>query len=152
MRTRPLVEGDLDACADLFVTVFNKEPWNDCWTVELAMDYFRDIYNTPGFHGFVLEAKAESLENFPRIIGFIIGTRKRWWSGDIFYLYEMCVDEAYQGKGIGKQLMSDTKMGLIEKGYTAIVLLTERIFPAARFYEKHGFMESTDTRFYFCSL
>lgn len=145
MMTRSFAEKDIAACAGLFTEVFNSEPWNDRWTVDLAIDYFQDIINTPGFEGFVLE-------NESAIAGFILGTRKKWWSGDIYYLYEMCVNQAFQRKGAGSQLFSDAKASLAQKGFSSIVLLTERTFPAAHFYEKHGFYESPDTRFYFCSL
>lgn len=145
MMTREFTRNDLKACAELFVNVFNRKPWNDQWSVPLAVDYFKDVAHSPGFNGFILEDEHT-------IDGFVLGTRKKWWSGDIYYLYEMCVTPSKQGKGIGSQLMDYTKQSLIEKGYTSIVLLTERIFPSAQFYEKQGFIESPHTRFYLCGL
>ena len=145
MKIRPFEINDLPASADIFIEVFNSEPWNDRWTIQLATEYFQDVIATPGFHGFVFEKEAA-------IVGFVLGTRKKWWSGDIYYLYEMCVNSTFQGIGIGSQIMAETKKSLINKGFSSIVLLTERTFPSARFYEKHGFLESPDTRFYFCSL
>lgn len=158
MRTRPFVREDISACTTLFIEVFNREPWNDRWTRQLATEYFEDVLYTPGFEGFVMEADSDLNMNSdnksrkPAIVGFVIGTRKKWWSGDIYYLYEMCVDESYQGEGIGSKLMEEAKVALLEKGFSSIVLLTERTFPAAHFYKKHGFIESPETRFYFCSL
>lgn len=156
MRTRPFVKEDITVCTALFTEVFNREPWNDRWTEKLATEYFEDVLNTPGFEGFVVEKDSESesanQNGEPAIVGFVIGTRKKWWSGDIYYLYEMCVDESYQGEGIGSKLMDDAKAALLEKGFSSIVLLTERTFPAAYFYQKQGFIESPETRFYFCSL
>ncbi|KEF38360.1 acetyltransferase [Schinkia azotoformans MEV2011] len=168
MRTRPFVKEDISACTSLFIDVFNREPWNDRWTGQLASEYFEDVVNTPGFEGFVMEAESDSGSDSnsgsnsdmatdnqsekPAIVGFVIGTRKKWWSGDIYYLYEMCMDESYQGEGIGSKLMEDAKSTLVSKGFSSIVLLTERTFPAAHFYQKHGFIESPETRFYFCSL
>lgn len=146
MITRPFAKADIRACTDMFINVFNREPWNDRWTLALAVEYFQDVMNTPGFEGFVIEAEDS------KIVGFVIGARKKWWSGDIYYLYEMCVDEAYQEKGIGTKLMDAAKIRLMEKGYTAIVLLTERTFPSASFYKKQGFIETSEIRFYFCSL
>jgi len=147
MKTRPFFKDDIPACAALFLNVFNREPWNDQWTIQLAVEYIEDVMNTPGFVGLVMEDSRKR-----EIIGFVIGARKKWWNGDIFYLYEMCVGQAYQGKGIGKQLMEDTKTSLFQNGFSAIVLLTERTFPSAHFYEKQGFIESPDTRFYYCGL
>jgi len=145
MKIRPFEINDLPASADIFIEVFNSEPWNDRWTIQLATEYFQDVIATPGFYGFVFEKESV-------IVGFVLGTRKKWWSGDIYYLYEMCVNSTFQGIGIGSQIMAETKKSLINKGFSSIVLLTERTFPSARFYEKHGFLESPDTRFYFCSL
>ncbi|MED4353308.1 GNAT family N-acetyltransferase [Schinkia azotoformans] len=158
MRTRPFVKEDISACTTLFIEVFNREPWNDRWTGQLATEYFEDVLHTPGFEGFVMEVDSDSDSDSynqsgkPVIVGFVIGTRKKWWSGDIYYLYEMCMDESYQGEGIGSKLMEDAKSALVSKGFSSIVLLTERTFPAAHFYQKHGFIESPETRFYFCSL
>lgn len=147
---------DISACTTLFIDVFNREPWNDRWTEQFASEYFEDVLNTPGFEGFVVEAEldldSDNQNGEPVIVGFIIGARKKWWSGDIYYLYEMCVDESYQGEGLGSKLMEDAKTALLEKGFSSIVLLTERTFPAAHFYKKQGFIESPETRFYFCSL
>lgn len=150
LRTRPFVKEDISACTTLFIEVFNRDPWNDRWTGQLASEYFEDVWNMPGFEGFVLEADKKSEE--PAIVGFVIGAKKKWWSGDIYYLYEMCVDESYQGEGLGSKLMEDAKASLLDKGFSSIVLLTERTFPAAHFYKKQGFLESPETRFYFCSL
>ncbi|MEC1638702.1 GNAT family N-acetyltransferase [Schinkia azotoformans] len=160
MRIRLFVKEDISACTTLFIEVFNREPWNDCWTGQLATEYFEDVLHTPGFEGFVMEVDSGSDSDSdsynqsgkPAIVGFVIGTRKKWWSGDIYYLYEMCMDESYQGEGIGSKLMEDAKSALVSKGFSSIVLLTERTFPAAHFYQKHGFIESPETRFYFCSL
>ncbi|HHW39043.1 MAG TPA: GNAT family N-acetyltransferase [Bacillales bacterium] len=158
MRTRSFTKDDISACTTLFIETFNREPWNDRWTEQLASEYFEDVLHTPGFEGFVMEADDDSCSDSDNqsgkfaIVGFIIGTRKKWWSGAIYYLYEMCVDETYQGEGIGSKLMEESKSSLMDKGFSSIVLLTERTFPAAYFYKKHGFIESPETRFYFCSL
>ncbi|WP_102347321.1 GNAT family N-acetyltransferase [Bacillus sp. Marseille-P3661] len=145
MITRDFEGKDLEVCAELFIEVFNNEPWNDRWTFPLAMNYFNDIINTPGFNGFILE-------DTDGVKGFVFGTRKKWWSGDVYYLYEMCVQPTNHRTGLGSRLMDDVKKILTRYQYSSVILSTERTYIAARFYEKQGFIESENTRFYYYGL
>lgn len=61
-----------------------------------------DIVNTPGFKGYVTEDDSQ-------IVGLVLGHRKRWWRGDIYYLNEMCVSLNRQGEGIGTAMMKFVK-------------------------------------------
>ncbi|MEC1261039.1 GNAT family N-acetyltransferase [Bacillus swezeyi] len=127
-------ESDLLKCAETFIDVFNKEPWNDEWTLEKAKQYLFHFYQTPGFKG-ILAAEGEA------IIGFIFGIHRVWWRGDEFFIHEMCVMADCQKKGVGKALLHYLIEEMKESDITNISLLTDRGIPAEEFYKKNGFEE-----------
>lgn len=132
MNLRLFTGSDLEECTNVFVHVFNQAPWNDEWTTVKAFQYLNDFVNTPGFLGIVAEDGEE-------IIGFVFGVRKRWWSGDEFFVHELCVSTEKQHMGIGTSLLKYLEAQLELIGVKNIVCLTDRGTPAELFYEKNGF-------------
>ncbi|MCM3225992.1 GNAT family N-acetyltransferase [Terribacillus saccharophilus] len=131
MEIRLCIEDDLKACSDTYAKVFNEAPWNEAWTAETAFSYLIDFYRTPGFTGIVAVKNEE-------VIGFLFGVKRKWWSGDEFFINEMCVRADQQNKGIGKTLMEY----LIETTDADMIsLLTDRGLPAENFYKRNGFKE-----------
>lgn len=126
-------ETDLVKCIETFIKVFNDEPWNDEWTFPKAHNYLVDFYQTPGFLGVIV------IEN-EEVIGFIMGVQRKWWSGDEFYIHEMCVDTERQNRGIGKSLL-EYSIKSLGNHISNITLLTDRGIPAEAFYKKNGFEE-----------
>lgn len=55
MTIRTYTCEDFQRCVELFINVFNQEPWNDNWSNEYAEQYLKDFINTPGFKGIVFE-------------------------------------------------------------------------------------------------
>ncbi|WP_152656644.1 GNAT family N-acetyltransferase [Oceanobacillus sp. CFH 90083] len=134
MQFKTVEESDLVTCSKLFLNVFNEEPWNDEWTLEKAEKYLSDFYQTPGFFG------VSALEN-NEIIGFIFGVCRVWWSGDEFFINEMCVNTDQQNKGVGKALINYLEKVMDANRISTISLLTDRGIPAEEFYKKNGFKE-----------
>lgn len=134
MEFRSFETNDLLRCTHTFINVFNQEPWNDEWSAETAFQYLLDYTNTSGFIGIVAEEGKE-------IIGFIFGVRKPWWSGDEFFINEMCVSAEKQKTGVGSKLMKFLEEKLKMDGIENITLLTDRGIPAEIFYKKNGFTE-----------
>ncbi len=131
MEIRLCTENELKACSDTYAKVFNEAPWNEAWTAESAFSYLIDFYQTPGFTGIV------AVEN-EEVMGFLFGVKRKWWSGDEFFINEMCVRADQQNKGIGKALMEY----LIETTNADMIsLLTDRGLPAENFYKRNGFKE-----------
>ena len=77
----------------------NQQRWNDKWSIEAAKQYLLDYINTPGFTG-IIAVKEEVF------IGFIFGAQKVWWSGNEFFINEMCVKIEEQKNGIGSMLLN----------------------------------------------
>ncbi|MBD8032536.1 MULTISPECIES: GNAT family N-acetyltransferase [Solibacillus] len=133
MEFKLMEETDLVKCIETFIKVFNDEPWNDEWTFPKAQKYLLDFYQTPGFLGVIVKENEE-------VMGFIMGVQRKWWSGDEFYIHEMCVDSERQNRGIGKALL-DYLIKSLGNNISNITLLTDRGIPAEAFYKKNGFEE-----------
>lgn len=131
MNIRNYSSEDFQGCIELFINVFNEEPWKDSWTQEKAQQYLKDYIDTPGFKGIVAEDVT--------IQGFIMGVRKRWWSSDEFFIHEMCVKIADQRSGVGTKMLNHLGNTLKSEGIERITLLTSKEIPAEQFYKKNGF-------------
>ena len=134
MELKLFTDNDLVKCTETFIEVFNDEPWNDEWTSAKAEKYLLNFYQTPGFLG------VSAVEN-NEIIGFIFGVNRVWWSGDEFFINEMCVRKQYQNKGIGREMLNHLIKELHSSNISNITLLTDRGIPAETFYKKNGFEE-----------
>ena len=125
----------IDACTDLFLTVFTREPWNDQWASRQdAKQYLESHYAFNSFLGYVAV-----YDN--RIVGASFGFIKPWQRGLEYYINEIFVDTAVQGKGIGTLLLKQIAADIKGKNMNAIVLTTQKAFPAYGFYVKNGFTE-----------
>lgn len=120
----------LPACAALFVDTFNAEPWNESWTLEIAMARFGDMLETPGYIGVALMAGH-------MVTGAALGQVESWFSGSHFYLREMFVRVDLQRQGRGERLLEGLMS--LTPNIEATYLITDRDGPAAQFYHRHGF-------------
>lgn len=134
MITRIYAEADFKLCVRLFMDVFNHEPWNDRWKYADAEQYLRECIASPGFQGVIA---CDDMD----VCGFILGNRKKWWSGDEFFIQEMCVAPAAQRGGVGTGLLKCLQDHPGLDGIRRITLLTGRGIPAEDFYRKNGFRE-----------
>ncbi|HEY4622970.1 MAG TPA: GNAT family N-acetyltransferase [Solibacillus sp.] len=134
MEFKTYTEQDLEKCTKTFIKVFNSAPWNDEWTPENATSYLTDFTHTPGFLGLLAFEHDE-------IVGFIFGVRRAWWSGNEFFIHEMCVASQKQHAGVGTALLNQLVNELKPHAIQNITLLTDRGIPAEAFYKKNGFEE-----------
>lgn len=134
MEFKRIEESDLVKCTATFIKVFNAEPWNDDWQDESAFQYLSDFYHTPNFLGLT------AIEN-GEILGFIFGIQRKWYSGDEYFIHEMCVDQSLQNKGVGKAMLNHLESQLKDQSVESMTLLTNRDIPAERFYKNNGFEE-----------
>lgn len=118
-------------CADLFVSVFNAEPWHDGWTVSSAARRLTDMVNTPGFVGVAV------LGEDGQVDGAALGHTEQWVSGRHFYLQEMFVRRNQQRRGHGRRLLAELRQRLPD--VEVMYLMTDQETPAQSFYEREGF-------------
>jgi aminoglycoside 6'-N-acetyltransferase I len=136
MKLLSIEHQHLRACATLFISVFNSPPWNEKWSQDVALKRLEDCFNTPGAYGVVAIVEDE-------VSGFAIGVVEQYDQNENFYLKEICVDSTKQRSGIGTKMMDALHHDLVRKGVGMVYLLTIRDSPAAAFYEKCGFLNSS---------
>jgi aminoglycoside 6'-N-acetyltransferase I len=131
VRWRPEL---LPAVVDVFVEVFNAEPWSDRWSVDSATRRLRDLQATPGFEGAALVVDGV-------LTAFVGGYRQRWWdNSDHFYIAEMAVRPHAQRTGQGTRLLRAFLAELHD--VSRVYLLTAAGGPAADFYRTLGFQSA----------
>jgi aminoglycoside 6'-N-acetyltransferase I len=121
----------LGPAVELYIDVFNAEPWNDRWTVATATPRLAGLQATPGFEGAALTGGGE-------LLAFLAGHRQPWWDGgDHFYLAEFAVARHARRRGHGTRLLTGFLAGL--HGVTSCHLLTAVDGEAGAFYRRSGF-------------
>lgn len=141
MEIRKMTEQDLDGGTDLFVEIFNDEPWGDQWTLEGTKQYVSDFFYAPNFLGLLAVEDDE-------IVAFLYGASRAWWSGREFYINEMGVKKEARQKGVGTILLHALEKELEEDKVKYVSLLTDRGMPAEEFYRAIGFEEIERLVFY----
>ncbi|MED4041149.1 GNAT family N-acetyltransferase [Niallia taxi] len=128
----PITVDAIDQCIELYISVFNSEPWNETWTYPAAKERLTDLLHTPKFLGFLLYEK-------DNLIGFIAGNSKRSYAGLTFYLAELCINNRIQGKGFGTKLLLSLEEELQRRDIQSLYLLTANGGAAETFYLKNGY-------------
>ena len=131
----------LSECSDLYMKTYSQEPWNERWSSrDVVDDFYRNHFTNNYFLGFVAY-KDES------VIGVCVGFLKPWIKGMEYYIDDFFVRSDYQGQGIGSEFLALVKSELVSQNIHAIILSTQRGYPAHKFYEKMGFSVLEDTIF-----
>ena len=132
MDIRRIEEKDLDALAELFVSVFNSEPWSENWAKEWACERLNIIFNSYRFYGYMAEKG-----NTP--IGAIfsrIGSYKGELELEIIENFVSCIE---QRTGVGAALMGELKSQAKKDDIVCFILQTDKTTFAKDFYLKYGF-------------
>ena len=135
MKLREISPAEIDACAELFVSVFSNPPWNENWTFSTAQKRLSDCLMTPGFTGLAHEDGGV-------IHGFAFGNIQHYLDEKHYYLLELCIRTDRQREGIGSRIMNALKEIMQAQNVSRIYTLTARDTPARRFYEKLGYYPS----------
>jgi aminoglycoside 6'-N-acetyltransferase I len=121
-------------CSDLYIKVFNAEPWNDKWTLGTAHKRLNDIYISPNFEGVLCV-------EYGKVIGAIFGNYEQYYDGVHYNLREMFISKELQGKGLGSKLLKELEKRLRGLGVTTIILFTSKENKTSSFYLKNNFSE-----------
>lgn len=132
---KQLDNSDAADIEELFVNVFTKEPWNDDWSNKNQLQlYIQDLIGQNNSLTFGLYEGTE-------LVGISLGHIRHWYSGTEYYIDELCISTAKQGKGIGTLFIDKIEKACKKFGLTHIFLLTENNVPAFEFYKKRSFYE-----------
>ncbi len=129
---------DIEEIKQLFVEVFTNEPWNDDWSDPKQLhEYLIDLIDNRNSMTF-------GLYEDDYLIGLSMGSILHFHNGTEYYIFEFCIKEEKQGKGIGTEFLKKIEDFIKEKQVSIIFLQTERTVPAYGFYKKNGFVELND--------
>lgn len=136
MRTiRDITPADIETCAALLIDAYNREPWNDHWTMETATRLLREFMQVERFKGFLLEEDGVA-------VGAAFCHSRTWWTNDELFVDEFYIANNKQRMGLGGELMAAVEAYTKAMGLAGVTLLTNRYFPAMDFYRKLGFEEA----------
>lgn len=125
----------LNEYAELFMSVFNGEPWKNHWTIESATLRIKNMIETNTFFGRALYEKN-------MLIGMVWGQKEVNYNGLHFHLQEFCIKGELQQKGYGTFLLDAFYEILKEYGIKNIYLLTLKGERTEGFYKNKGFQTS----------
>ncbi|MBW2996015.1 GNAT family N-acetyltransferase [Candidatus Woesearchaeota archaeon] len=132
MRIRKATKKDIGKIAEILMVEFSKPPYKEKWSNQRALKRINEYYKRDSHYLLVAEMDK-------KIIGFIA-----------FYLYtdhlapggfiiDIAVTSSYQGKGIGKALISNAESFLNKKKAKTIILESDMRSKAYKIYQKKGY-------------
>ncbi len=127
-------------CVALFLKTFHQKPFEFTFlTTENIERYFCDLEETPKFLGFVYTVKNT-------VLGFCLGIIVDYFNNISYDIKEIAVRHEFQGRGLGKQILSEIEARLSrEYAVEVVTLATQSTIPAYKFYKKMDYILSENT-------
>jgi aminoglycoside 6'-N-acetyltransferase I len=120
--------------AECLRRAFAREPWNEDWSVALALERVENLSCPTISSGWLMiDWDADA------VVAGLFGRKTVYVDRYEYFVDELFVDPDYQRKGNGSALMRDVYERLKRMGYFSVVLNTERGCPAEQFYTACGF-------------
>ena len=132
MEIRSIKQNDLDVLCDVFVSVFNSDPWNESWEKSWVLERLEILFNSYGFCGFLAVDDTE-------ILGAIFSRLGSYMGEHELEIAEMYVDGNHQRKGVGAALIAEIQDYSLANGISCLVLQTDKHTFAKDFYLGLGF-------------
>lgn len=132
MKLIELTEDHLDEAVKLYQDTFSKEPWFDDDSDESVRNLLINHMNNNYYLGYGL-IKEDVL------VGLSIGFKKPWIKGIEYYVDQFVISYHYQHQGLGTIFLEFIENDLKKQDINAMILNTEKGYPAEEFYIKNGF-------------
>jgi aminoglycoside 6'-N-acetyltransferase I len=122
----------LKGAAGVIVSAYARPPWNECWSLEAAVENVTYVLETP--RSITLAAVDGS-----KVLGIALGIRQRRHAGPVIHLDELSVLPEAQGAGIGTALLSAILETAKAEGCNSVWLVSQRGGALSEFYQRCGF-------------
>ena len=126
-------KSDFDEVARIYVEEFSKEPFNEAWTLKLALEKLDVFSRYCDIWKIVFEEK---------LIGFLVINPNQWFLGETIFGEEMAVSEEFQSKGIGENAIRRIFEIYKKKGYKKYMCLVNKRSKSFGLQKKMGVEES----------
>ena len=145
MTVRAINKEDIAEVAEIYMSAYNKIPWNYNWRLEDAIIYLKEYFDCPQFVGFVLMEGNE-------VAAALFAHKKTWWTGNQLFIDELFVNSEKQGLGYGRVLMQHAEKYCSQNDLKMITLMTNKFMPALKYYESIEYMKVDPYVFMFKQL
>ena len=127
-------EEDIQACAKVYASAYNIEPWNERYDILEVEKYISSYLNSDTKRCFVLVEDDV-------IKGVALGLIVPSISGPYFRLEDFCIDASEHRNGFGSVFMELLIKEVAKYGCDSVLLGTQKEYPSHQFYIKNGFQE-----------
>lgn len=125
---------DIPLCADVYISAYKAEPWNEVYEKAEAEKYISDYLGSKTKICFAAEENNE-------IIGIALGFIVPGVGLPFLRIEDFCISGEKQGRGFGTEFLKLIFEKAKELGCDSVLLGTQRDFPSHKFYLKNGFSE-----------
>jgi len=138
MHIKPILESHLYEISNIYIQIFNNNPWNEKWTKDIAYKRLKMFYDSDQFIGTYIETNNQ-------IIGFLFGHKEYYSDSQIFLIDEIGVIKEYNNQKIGTKLIDNLISNLKIINISQMYAITTRDNSTNLFYEKNNFQIDNDT-------
>ena len=125
---------DISSCAEVYISAYGAEPWNEKYDKQSVEKYISDYLGSKTKQCFAVEKNG-------KIIGIALGIIVPSIDSQFLRIEDFCISAEEQGKGFGTEFIKLVFEKSKELGCDSVLLGTQKDFPSHRFYLKNGFSE-----------
>ena len=125
---------DIQACAKVYVSAYNVEPWNEVYDILEVERYISSYLNSDTKRCFALEEDGV-------IKGVALGLIIPSISSSYLRIEDFCIDAGVQRQSYGSTFMDLLINEVTKYECDSVLLGTQKDFPSHHFYVKNGFKE-----------
>ena len=125
---------DISSCAEVYISAYGAEPWNEKYDKQSVEKYISDYLGSKTKQCFAARENG-------KIIGIALGIIVPSINIPFLRIEDFCISAEEQGKGFGTEFIKLVFEKSKELGCDSVLLGTLRGFPSHKFYLKIGFSE-----------
>ena len=125
---------DISSCAEVYISAYGAEPWNEKYDKQSVEKYISDYLGSKTKQCFAARENG-------KIIGIALGIIVPSINIPFLRIEDFCISAEEQGKGFGTEFIKLVFEKSKELGCDSVLLGTLRDFPSHKFYLKIGFSE-----------